>query len=119
MNNKRYKMEAKIELTWEEFKERYAPIKQTEKKGFNRYFLDVFTTVEVPIKDTVIKKQRVHRENYNKALMAYSMYVWTVLLDGTIVSGKRFGNAVGYIICERPHYIEDTIKIKLTHEEHE
>jgi hypothetical protein len=112
-------MEAKKELTWEEFKERYSPVKQTERKGINRYLLDVYSVVEINIKDTVIRKERVNRENYNKAIYTYSMYVWTLVDDNTIVSGKRFDKAIGYIICEIPHYMEELIKVNLKEENHE
>jgi hypothetical protein len=112
-------MEASKELNWEQFKELYSPVKQTERKGVNRFLLDVFSVEEVPVRGTVILKEKINRENYNKALTAYAMYVWTLVDETTIISGKRFDRAIGYIICDVPHYTDELITVKINKENHE
>jgi hypothetical protein len=108
------------ELTFEEFKTIYKPVKQHQKHGLAKYLLEVFSEHEVEASTKKIIKHVVNRINFQKALCKYVMYVWTHTVEGTLVPGRRVHNALGYIICEEPFDItminEITIKLNNSNE---
>lgn len=54
------------------------------------------------------------RESIEIMKQHYVMYIWTLLDDNTLVPGKKFCNAVGFIICENPCDIESNEKVHIT-----
>jgi hypothetical protein len=101
-----------IELTWEDFVTRYEPIKQSNRKGIIGYLLNIKLQDEVLDKEG--KRSTQGKVNFDKALLTYAMYVWSMGEDGKLRNGKKFHNTTAYVICKLPHYTDEEIFINLS-----
>ncbi len=86
------------EITWEEFTHIYKPVPNPEYVG----------------------KIRINKpECYNisikqiRTIKVYDMNLWTVisLAPFSMVSGRRISEAIGYIISEEVHFVDELITI--------
>lgn len=95
-----------MELTFEEFKKVYEPVQQSERKGINRYLINIKDPELVEVDGKATRKGKLNNENLKNH---YDMYIWTLTEDLILISGKNFINPVGYVVCKVPHDVEEKV----------
>jgi hypothetical protein len=80
-----------------EFMKKYRPIQQRKARGLKKYLLTSRIFAE---------KQQIFG--------TYNMYLWTLRSDGSIINGRRFDDAVAYLITEDNHDVEEEVVVQIS-----